>query len=228
MELKKADQAMLSLIVVACASLVTRVSGYSSGAPSSVCSSLTPGHGQQSLPLENIPYSLQVGKSELSAGEDVEVTLKGTGFLTMEPFMGFLLQVRKVETDSVVGTFQIEDGSGAKYVQCNAAQDSLTHQGAEEKTSVTGIWRAGSDLSGQMYATATVVKDYSNFWVQFRSEKFTVKSKDAVSFGQSKPEPEPEVEPEPEAEPEAEAEPSAVKSSHKVYKGCSSSKSCFG
>ena len=102
------------------------------------------------------------------------------------------------------------------------------HQGSDEKTSVTALWRPGSDLTGQMYATATVLKDYSNYWVDFRSEKFTVKSKDAVSFGQSQPEPEPEVEPEPEAEPEAEAEPSAVKSSHKVYKGCSSSKSCFG
>ena len=29
----------------------------------------------------------------------------------------------------------------------------------------------------QMYATATVLKDYSNYWVDFRSEKFTVKSK---------------------------------------------------
>ena len=43
--------------------------------------------------IANIPSCVQVGKSELSAGEDVEVTLKGTGFLTMEPLMGFLLQV---------------------------------------------------------------------------------------------------------------------------------------
>ena len=37
---------------------------------------------------------VQVAKSELSTGEDVEVSLRGTGFLTMEPFMGFLLQVQ--------------------------------------------------------------------------------------------------------------------------------------
>ena len=36
----------------------------------------------------------QVSKSELALGEEVEVTLKGTGFLTMEPFMGFLIQVQ--------------------------------------------------------------------------------------------------------------------------------------
>ena len=36
----------------------------------------------------------QVSKSELAAGEEVEVTLKGTGFLTMEPFMGFFIQVQ--------------------------------------------------------------------------------------------------------------------------------------
>ena len=36
----------------------------------------------------------QVSKNELAAGEEVEVTLKGTGFLTMEPFMGFLIQVQ--------------------------------------------------------------------------------------------------------------------------------------
>ena len=45
------------------------------------------------LVMTACPSSVQVAKSELSAGEEVEVTLKGTGFLTMEPFMGFLLQV---------------------------------------------------------------------------------------------------------------------------------------
>ena len=33
---------------------------FSSGAPSSVCSSLKPGHGQTPQPLEKITYSLQV------------------------------------------------------------------------------------------------------------------------------------------------------------------------
>ena len=33
---------------------------FSSGAPSSVCSSLKPGHGQTPQPLEEITYSLQV------------------------------------------------------------------------------------------------------------------------------------------------------------------------
>ena len=28
-----------------------------------------------------------------------------------------------------------------------------------------------------MYATTTVLKDYSNYWVGFRSDQFTVKSK---------------------------------------------------
>ena len=50
--------------------------------------------------IANIPSCVQVGKSELSAGEDVEVTLKGTGFLTMEPLMGFLLQVQLKKTVS--------------------------------------------------------------------------------------------------------------------------------
>ena len=54
----------------------------------------------QSLPMSlgvlvmtAFPSCVQVAKSEISAGEDVELTLKGTGFLTMEPFMGFILQV---------------------------------------------------------------------------------------------------------------------------------------
>ena len=44
-----------------------------------------------SLLMHPIP---QVSNNELAAGEQVEVTLKGTGFLTMEPFMGFLIQVQ--------------------------------------------------------------------------------------------------------------------------------------
>ena len=49
-----------------------------------------------------------------------------------------------------MGTFELQDGSGAKYLQCNAAQDSLTHLRADEKTVVKAIWRPGSDLTGQV------------------------------------------------------------------------------
>ena len=58
--------------------------------------------------------------------------------------------MRDAKTDSVVGTFELPDGSGAKYLQCNAAQDSLTHLRADEKTVVKAIWRPGSDLTGQV------------------------------------------------------------------------------
>lgn len=75
-----------------------------------------------------------------------------------------------------------------------------------------------------MYVSATVVKDYANYWVDFRSHNIEV----TVQSGQSEPEPEPEPsahghEPEPEPEPEAEH-----KSGHPVYSDCGSSKTCFG
>ena len=43
------------------------VSLFSSGAPSSVCSSLEPGHGQTPRPLEEITYSLQVKRQPIES-----------------------------------------------------------------------------------------------------------------------------------------------------------------
>ena len=44
-----------------------KVSLYSSGAPSSVCSSLKPGHGQTPRPLEEITYGLQVKRQPIDS-----------------------------------------------------------------------------------------------------------------------------------------------------------------
>ena len=123
---------------------------------------------------------VQVAKSELSSGEDVEVSLRGTGFLTMEPFMGFLLQVQPNNMSKhqsfVAGpeswhgqrgwNFPDQGGFGSKIssMQRRPGQPhpprlfkctttirlKFLHQGSDEKTSVTALWRPGSDLTGQV------------------------------------------------------------------------------
>ena len=74
--------------------LLARASSYSSGAPPAACASLTPGHGGQPGALADSPYLLEVlGEEGVVEGEELLVTLRGAGFLTMQPFMGFLIQV---------------------------------------------------------------------------------------------------------------------------------------
>jgi hypothetical protein len=85
----------------------------------------------------------------------------------------------------------------------------------------------------QVFATASVVQDYSTYWVDFRSEPVQLEPQvpDATDHSSAQDrtllpvgETEPAVEPEPAlGSVTAEAAPR-----HRVYRGCGAAKSCFG
>merc|ERR1719357_761075 len=88
---------------------------------------------------------------------------------------------------------QLRDCSAGKYV---------THTGGEAKEEVEVAWRAPKHFFGTVIVYATVVKDYSTYWVKFPSHKVTV----SKLSGEGEPESEPESGPEPESEPNSEPE----------------------
>lgn len=110
--------------------LLARASSYSSGAPPAACASLTPGHGGQPGDLADSPYLLEVeGEEGVVEGEELLVTLRGAGFLTMQPFMGFLIQVLNIATLSVF----------------DVVESLKTHPSPGARG---GGWRGGGELEG--------------------------------------------------------------------------------
>ena len=78
---------MVRLLVLV-ATLIAGATAYSSGAPSSVCDSLTPLHGPEAQDNANSPYSVTVATNTLTSGATLEVTVGGS-----TSFKGFMIQV---------------------------------------------------------------------------------------------------------------------------------------
>lgn len=196
---------------------VTKVSGYGSGAPSSQCGSLTPGHGLDPLDNSNSPYTVKVDKSDIKTGDVVNIEVSGAAG---EQFQGFLVQVRD-ESDNVVGTFE-NLPADAQYLKCSNDKDTVTHRTGSKKTSIKLGWVPPVSWSGTVKVLSTAVETYDKYYVKLSSTPVTVTKDDSVSTPE--PEPEPETEPEPSAEPAPEPEPSTAE----AYTGCFKDKSCFG
>ncbi|XP_023332893.1 putative defense protein 3 [Eurytemora carolleeae] len=201
---------------------IAEVYGYSTGAPEPGCITLEPGHGNPPRDNQENPYHLQV--KEL--GTRLEIILKGSGWLIVETFRGFIIQVRQNSDDAIIGSFDINSSSSAQYGACSLPQNTVTHLSSDDKTSVSVIWNSPRNFHGQVYVTASVVQDYNNYWVDFRSDIIDIKK-----TTEPEPEPEPEQETEPEPEPETDERAkleSKIKPKHVIYDGCFETKGCFG
>lgn len=129
--------------------LLAPAAGHSTGGPAEACTTLEPGHMQLPRELEEIEYQLKVSE-EVEAGGLLDITLIGTGFLTTAQFKGFLIQVREVSSRNIVGRFTVGEEAEAQYLQCSKVQDTVTHRGSNDKSSLTVSWRAPSDLLGKV------------------------------------------------------------------------------
>ncbi|GFN96640.1 ferric-chelate reductase 1 [Plakobranchus ocellatus] len=139
--------------------LVLSVRAYSTGAPTTACDSMTPGHPGQSEPLPG-PFSLTLSKQNYIPFEVINVTINAPA---RSPFLGFMLQARDNETGSLIGSFL--PSQGAKII-CNQV---LTHSSSDPKSSKTFTWRAPITGTARVQFRATVVKDYFTYYVGLRS-----------------------------------------------------------
>jgi len=238
---------LLALLFV---SLLGSSNGYGSGAPTSECGSLAPGHGHSAKDNSITPFSIKLNSTRISPGGSTLIELTNVGSTT-DTFKGYMVQARKVSDDSVIGTFETVSND-AKYLKCgNVAQSAVTHALSEAKKSIKMKWNAPSDFSGKVIILATFVRDYSTYWVKVPSETVEVSETTStsivfhteapISVPESEPgsgsEPESEPKSEPKSEPVSDAETESGSESgddnhrhsqSKIYKGCDKSKSCFG
>lgn len=103
---------MLKLTIFVTLSICSTAWAYSSGAPESVCSDMTPKHPVDPQKTK-FPYKISVSKNEVKSGETVDITVGGD-----KNFKGYLLQVR--DGDKAVGTFVVSDSDKyTRAINCN-------------------------------------------------------------------------------------------------------------
>ncbi|KAK6166864.1 hypothetical protein SNE40_023475 [Patella caerulea] len=136
---------------------------YPGGAPSSACVYLLPLHGYPNILAQSSPspYTLHMSAGTYIPGQELEVAIKAD----TSPFNGWLLQVRRVDTNMTVGRF-ISAPDGAKLVSCNGQDNALTHSNSYSFPNNTLIakWLAPDTDVGDIILVGTVLKDYSTFW----------------------------------------------------------------
>ncbi|XP_066302957.1 putative defense protein Hdd11-like [Branchiostoma lanceolatum] len=147
------------------ASLVAVTHGFGSGAPTMACTGMTPQHSPHSWQTVSAPFQLTTDSHTYTPGAPLRVTIRGS-----RGFRGFMLQARSpfyTGTNAVgaVGAFQDLPAS-ARTESCFSTGDTATHlTGHDVKDSVTVTWVPPANLRGPVALTATIVAEFSTFWV---------------------------------------------------------------
>ena len=137
--------------------------GHSDGAPVEQCEQMTPNHGS-SPQTGASPYEIKVTKTYYVPGENVGVSIESSS----DNIKGYLIQARSVGENSAIGTFAVIPANG-EYVNCSNSKGAITHSDKLAVKTINFDWVPPSNLSGNVSFYATVVKDYSTFWVKLQS-----------------------------------------------------------
>ncbi|XP_072534776.1 putative ferric-chelate reductase 1 [Salminus brasiliensis] len=153
------------LVLLAC---VWSVQGYGNGMVSGSCEDMTPNHR---APAQNslAPFSISTNNSTYTDGQEITVTLTANS----GTFQGFLLEARQVGGSSPVGSFT-SAGSSAQLLSCPPLSVTVSHTSKSLKSQIQSTWKApASGNSNSIEFRATVVKDFSTFWVGVKSTALT-------------------------------------------------------
>ncbi|XP_046853600.1 putative defense protein 3 [Xenia sp. Carnegie-2017] len=160
-----------SLIVLLYLTLFHAARCFPSGAPSSQCESMMPNHGLQSQAAANSPYQVRVHKTYYTNDSKINVSIESSS----DYIKGFLIQARQVGQTTAIGMFSALPGN-TTFLSCDNSKGAVTHSARLNVTTLTFEWEAPKGLSGKISFYATVVKDFSTFWVQLQSPVITNKN----------------------------------------------------
>jgi hypothetical protein len=120
--------------------------GFSSGAGTSSCSTLTPSHDGNQPQTSEVPVTFNLSTQNLRQGETMTITIEANEFFS---FRGFMIQARTLEDDSqVVGSFEFIEGT-RNVVCADLPQNSVaTHSAATLKNRLELVWRAPTNFVG--------------------------------------------------------------------------------
>ncbi|CAD7084942.1 unnamed protein product [Hermetia illucens] len=139
---------------------------FPDGAPADTCvkkRANQPNHGAaRSQPPETFPYQVVASSDSYRPGQQIHVQISATS--TKDPFRGFFLQARDVETNEWIGEWD-ESPNTKTIPECS----SITHADPKDKIGATFVWKAPQDKAGHVYFTGAVVKDYGTFWANVQA-----------------------------------------------------------
>ncbi|XP_076809216.1 putative defense protein 3 [Clavelina lepadiformis] len=148
--------------------------GLPNGAPTGVCTTMTPRHVNSSTneviqAQTATRYSVVTMASNYSAGDVVRVWIadnQSTGY------RGILLQARNLNGSSALGRWRTPP-TNTKLITCSSTDDAVTHSNTELKTNTHRFDWEASENYGDLQFVATVAENHDVFWVQLKSSTVT-------------------------------------------------------
>ncbi|KAK2901115.1 hypothetical protein Q8A67_009230 [Cirrhinus molitorella] len=113
------------------------------------------------------PYTLTVNASKFSPGDNIRVTVSGSGH-----FEGFLIQARDATNldGPAIGSFTLKDPEISQRLTCSGIEGSaVSHTSNAKKTEIQVIWKAPSNAPPTVQFLATVLAHYKIFWLKVPS-----------------------------------------------------------
>ncbi|XP_050950493.1 putative ferric-chelate reductase 1 [Labeo rohita] len=156
-------QTALAILGTLC---LTSISGYKNGKVEKSCESMMPIHHSQPNTTAS-PYTLTVNASKFSPGDNIRVTVSGSGH-----FEGFLIEARDASNldGPAVGSFTLVDHEISQRLTCNSIEGSaVSHTSNAKKTEIQVIWKAPSKAPPTVQFLATVLDHYKIFWLKVPS-----------------------------------------------------------
>lgn len=122
--------------------------GFSTGAGSQACLSMTPNHQGNVPQLSASPVTILLSTNNVLQGQTVSVTIQG--LRNDYAFRGFMIQARASNSADVqvVGSFRGTEGIGVVNCLTFPPNSVATHSNNELKTSITLFWDAPINFVG--------------------------------------------------------------------------------
>ncbi|XP_077980062.1 uncharacterized protein LOC144435340 [Glandiceps talaboti] len=140
---------------------------FPTGAPSSACTSMIPGHIGIS-PQDSVTPFLVITVAEYQPNERITVTILSPG---SDQFGGILLQARRVGSSDTtpVGTWD-DLPTNTRLLACSSDGDSVTHSSSTAKPNPSSFtWVAPSVGVGSIEFVATIAVNHDVYWTGVKS-----------------------------------------------------------
>ncbi|XP_033507293.1 ferric-chelate reductase 1 [Epinephelus lanceolatus] len=171
-------KAMMLLLAVVCVCFVEECVCFPNGSVAFSCGTMMPVHPPFTPSTSSPPFTVSTSSTAYTPGGVITVMVEVVKDSSTE-FQGFLLQARSRQGQALpwpVGKFTNINATLLTALHCNNMENSTVSQASgAKKKKVQLTWEAPSNSNyGDVYFSATVVQDYTTFWVQLNSSTLTL------------------------------------------------------
>ncbi|XP_067460726.1 putative ferric-chelate reductase 1 [Thunnus thynnus] len=180
-------KAMMLLLAVVCVWRVEEGVCFPNGSVASSCGDMMPVHPPFTPSISSPPFILSTSGATYRPGGLITVTVEVVKNSSTE-FQGFLLQARSREGHALlwpVGMFTNIDSTMFTVLHCKNMENSTVSQASGVKRKKIQLtWRAPNNSNyGDIYFSATLVQDYTAFWVQLNSSSLRLDNSGSSTAG---------------------------------------------